>query len=88
MLAEMHSLRAQHRVRKVDVPWMRWNVRTLAHVAHVAQVALIDDVFVFFLRDTVEFARRAVVDQIEQRRKRAAQADATPAAVTDVEDAR
>jgi hypothetical protein len=75
-------------VGKIDVPWMWRHVRTLAHVAHVAQVALIDDVLVLFLRNAVDFPGRSVVDQIEQRWKRAAQADAAPTSVADVEDAR
>src|SRR5688500_1447096 len=75
-------------MRKIDVPRMRWHIRTLAHVAHVAQITLIDDIFVFLLRNAVEFPGRTVVDQIEQCRKCAAQADAAAAAMTDVEDAR
>ncbi len=84
----MHRLRTQHQVGKVNVPWMRRHVWALAHVAHVAQVALIDDVLVFLLRNAVDFAGRSVIDQIEQCWKGAAQADAAPTPVADVEDPR
>ena len=77
----------QHQVREVHVPRMRRNVRTLGHVADVAQIALVDDLAEVGLGDAVDLARLALVDQVEQRRKRIAQADAAPASVADVEDA-
>ncbi len=42
-LLELDRLGAQHQVREIHVPGMRRHVRTLGHVAHVAQVALVDD---------------------------------------------
>ena len=87
MLAEMHRLRAQHQVREIDIPRMRRHVRTLGHVAHVAQITLIDDVLVLLLRHAVDFAGGTVVDQIEQRRKCTAQTDAAATSVADVENA-
>ena len=87
-LPELHRLGAQHEVREVDVPGMRRHVRTLGHVAHVAQVALVDDLARNPSSSTASsFQRRALVDQIEQRRKRGAQVEAAPAAVADVVDA-
>jgi hypothetical protein len=87
LVAEPLRLRAQHQVGEVDVPWMRRNVRAFRHVADVAQVALVDHFPVVGLRDAVDFHRLAVVDEIEQRRKRATQRDAPPAPMADVEDA-
>src|SRR5574341_549245 len=84
---ELDRLRAQHDVREVDVPRVRRNVRALRHVAQVAQVALVDDLRVVALGDTVDLHRRRRVDEVEQRRERRAQADAAAAAVADVEDA-
>jgi hypothetical protein len=66
---------------------MRRNVRALGHVAHVAQVALVDDLAVVSLGYAVDFERGARVDQVEQRRKSGAEVDAAPAAVADLEDA-
>ena len=66
------SLPAQHQLGKIDVPWMRWNIRAFGHEAKVAQVTLIDDLPEVGLRDTVHFHRLAVIDEIEQRRKSAA----------------
>src|SRR4029079_14207375 len=55
------------------------------HVAEIAQVALLDDLRVVGLCDAVDFHRLAVVDEIEERRERLAQAHATTATVADVE---
>src|SRR6267378_3798120 len=66
---------------------MRRNVRTLRHVAEVAEVALVDDLPVVLSFDAVELQGGRVVHQVEQRRERRAQADAAAAAVADVEDA-
>ena len=57
-LRELDRLGAQHQVREVDVPRMRRHVRALGHVAHVAQVALVDDLPVVLLGDAVDLARR------------------------------
>ena len=83
---ERLCLAAQHQLRKIDVPWMRRHIGTLRHEAEVAQIALIDDLPEIFLCDAVHFHRLAVVDEVEQRGKRAAQRYATAAAVTDIED--
>jgi hypothetical protein len=87
VLPELHGLGAQHQVREVEVPLVRRHVRALAHVAHVAQVALVDDVLVLLLRDAIDLAGRPVVDKVEQRRERSAQADAASAPVADLEHA-
>ena len=47
---------------------------------------MIDDLGEVGLRDTVDFHRRAFVDEVEQRGKRLAQAHAAAAAMADVED--
>ena len=86
-ILEVDCLGAQHQVRKVDVPGVRRHVRALGHVADVAQVALVDDFAEILLRDAVDLTGLALVDQVEQRRKRIAQAYAAAAAVADVEHA-
>ncbi len=86
-VAEALRLGAQHQVRKVDVPLVRRHIRALRHVAHVAQVAVIDDVPVDVLWYRVEFAGVGLVDRVEQRGKCVAQVETTPTPVTDVEDA-
>ena len=85
---EAFHLRPQHEVREIDVPRMRRHVRALRHVAHVAEVAVLDDLPVRRSRNTVELAARRIVDRVEQCRKRVAQAEAAPATVADVEHAR
>src|SRR5689334_24136978 len=80
-------LGAQHEVREIDVPGMRRNIRALRHEAHVAQVAVIDDVPVNLLVDAVELEGFGFVDGVEQRRERIAEAEAAATAMTDVEDA-
>ena len=74
-------------MRKIDVPFVRRHVRTLRHVARIAQVAAVDDIPVLGFFDAIELAGLALVDQIEELRKRRAQVDAAPAAVTDIEHA-
>src|SRR6185503_12480541 len=49
--------------------------------------ALVDDVPELLPRNAVELARRPLVDQVEERRERVAQAHAAAATVADVEDA-
>src|SRR5260221_8540449 len=66
---------------------MRRHVGALGHVAEVAEVALVDDLPVVLLRHAVDLHRLRVVDEVEQRWKGGAQADAAAAAVADVEDA-
>jgi hypothetical protein len=77
---------AQHQVREIDVPGMRRHVRALGHVAHVAEIAMVDHLAIGLLVHRREFAGRRLVDQVEQRRKRVAQIEAAAAAVTDVEN--
>jgi hypothetical protein len=84
--AVLLRLVAQHQVREVDVPRVRRHVRTLDHVAHVAEVALVDDVLEARARHLLELALRRRVDQVEKRRKGVAQAHAPPASVADLED--
>ena len=53
-----HGLGAQHQMRKVHVPGMRRHVGTLGHVAHVAQITVLDDFPVDRLVDAIELHRR------------------------------
>src|SRR5690606_18098125 len=62
-------------------------IRALRHVAHVAEVAVIDDVPVDLLVDGLDLTRARLVHRIEQRGKRVAQVEAAATAVTDIEDA-
>src|SRR5688572_13923387 len=75
-------------MREVDVPLVRRNVGTLRHVAHVAEVAVLDDLPVRLLRHVVDFAARCRIDGIEQCREGVAEAEAAAATVANVEDAR
>ena len=62
---ELDGLGAQHQVGKIDVPRVRRHVRAFGHVAHVAQVAMVHDIPISFLRDAVHLARGRGIDQIE-----------------------
>ena len=81
----LDGLGAQHEVRKVHLPRVRWRVRALGHVAQVAQITLVDDAPVGFLPDAVHFTVGGGVHQVEERGEALAQAHAAPAAVADVE---
>ena len=76
---------AQHQVRKIQVPRVRRHIGALGHVADVAQVTLVDHLPVVLVRDTVHLQGRALVDQVKQGGKGAAQAHAATATVADVE---
>jgi hypothetical protein len=84
---ERLDLRPQHQVREIDVPLVRRHVGAFRHVAHVAEVAVLDDLPVRLLRHLVHLAARRGVDGVEQRRERVAEAEAAAAAVADVEHA-
>src|SRR5262249_11544405 len=60
--------------------------RTLGHVAHVAQIAVLDHLPIRRLRHFVHFAARGRIHGIEQSRERVAEAEAAAATVADVED--
>jgi hypothetical protein len=64
---------------------MRRDVGTLGHVAHVAQIAVIDYLPIVLLVHGIEVAGLRLVDQIEQRRKGVAEIEAASAAVADLE---
>jgi hypothetical protein len=66
---------------------MRRHIRALGHVAQVAQIALIDDLPIPLLPDAINLAGGAFVNQIKQAGKGVAEAYATAAAMTDIEDA-
>ena len=82
---ELHHLGAQHQVREIQVPRMRRHIGAFGHVAKVAEEAVVDDFPVIGLRHPIDFHRLAAVHQIEQGGEGLAQADATAAAVADVE---
>src|SRR5437879_158307 len=84
-LPELHRLGAQHDMRKIDVPRVRRYVRAFRHVAHVAEIALVHDLPELRVLHTVDFQRRARVDEVEERPKRREQLDAAPASVADAE---
>jgi hypothetical protein len=65
---ELPCLGTHHQVREVDVPRMRRNVWTLHHVAHVAEVALVDHLLESLATNLLELARRRCVDEVEERR--------------------
>ncbi len=85
LLPESRRLGTQHQVREVDVPLVRRHIRTLGHVAHVAQVTVVHDVPVDRLRHGVEFHAFRFVDRVEQRREGMAQVETATATVTNVE---
>jgi len=62
------------------------HVRALGHVAHVAQVALVDNFPIALRRHAVQLAGRTLIDEIEKPRKGGTQVHAAPAAVADIED--
>ena len=80
------SLCAEHEMRKVDIPFMRWNVRAFCHIAKIAEVAMIDYFPVVGLLHPVDFQRWGLVDQIEKCREGLAQANAAATTMTDVVD--
>ncbi len=85
-LAVLGGLGPQHQVREVDIPRVRRHVRTLGHVAHVAQVTVVDDLPVDLLVDAVQLQGGRLVDGIKQGGEGVAQAEAAAAAVADVEN--
>jgi hypothetical protein len=74
-------------VRKIQVPFVRGCVRALGHVTEVAHEALVHHFPIVFFIDTIYFHGAALVHQVKQSGKRAAQADAAAASMTNVEDA-
>jgi hypothetical protein len=66
---------------------VRWRVRALGHVAQVAHEALVNHFPVVFFVDAIYFHGAALVHQVKQSGKRATQADAAAASMTNVEDA-
>jgi hypothetical protein len=66
---------------------MRRCVRAFGHVAQVAHETLVNHFPVVFFVDAIHFHGAALVHQVKQSGKRAAQADAAAASMTNVEDA-
>ncbi len=84
LVPEALCLCTQHQVREIEVPLVRRHVGTLGHVTDVTHVALVDHLVVVILCDTVDLHGLALINEIEQRGERIAQADAAPAPMTDV----
>jgi hypothetical protein len=84
---EPRGLGAQHQVRKIYIPLVWRHIRTFSHVAHVAQVAIIDDLPIDFPRHAIEFHGVGIINGVEQSREGMTEIEATTAAVADVEDA-
>jgi hypothetical protein len=84
---ELDGFSAQHGVRKIQVPFVRWCVGALGHVTQIAHEALVYHFPVVFFVDAVHFHGAALVYQVKQSGERAAQADAAAASMTNVEDA-
>ena len=53
LLLKARCFGTQHQMRKIDVPLVRRHVGALRHVAHVAQIAVINDIPVDFGLGTV-----------------------------------
>ena len=71
-------------MRKVEVPLVRRHVGTFRLIAEITQIALVDDVQVRLLGDTVQLAILGGINGIEQDGKRLTQRETAPTAVTDV----
>src|SRR6266567_1734090 len=68
------------------IPFLRRHIGALGHEAHVAERAGLFDLGVVLLLHAVDFAGRAIVDQVEQPREGIAQVEAAPAAMADVKN--
>ena len=84
-LLGLHSLGAQHQMREIEVPGVRWHIRALRHVAHVTEVTVVYDIPVGLLLNGIDLARRRGIDRVEQSGEGVAEREATAAAVADVE---
>jgi hypothetical protein len=65
---------------------MRRHIGALRQVAEIAEIAVIDDLPVVFLCNTVHFHGVGFIDQVKEGRKGVTEADAASAAMTDVVD--
>ena len=73
-------------MRKVYIPFMRWNVRAFCHVTQIAEIAMIDYFPVVRFLHPINIQRWRFVDQIEKSREGLTQANAAAATMTDVVD--
>ena len=87
LILKSSCLGPQHQMWKIDVPFMRWYIRALRHVAHVAQITVIDDLPINGLGHRVDFHALGFIDGIEQRRKRVTKIETTTTSVADIENA-
>ena len=72
---------------EIDVPFMRWYIRTLGQVAQIAQIALLNNIKKVALLNTIDFHGFGLIDQVKQCRKGITQADAAAATMADIIDA-
>jgi hypothetical protein len=61
-------------MREIQIEGVWWHIGTFRHVAHVTQIALIDNLDVIRLINTIHFHGVTFVDKIKQRGKGIAQA--------------
>ncbi len=71
---------------KINIPFMRRYVGTLAHVTHVAEIALVHDLLVIGFIDAIHFHGVGFIHQVEQGWECLAEADTAPASMTDIID--
>jgi hypothetical protein len=74
-------------MRKIDIPLVGRNVRTLGQIAKITEIALIDYFSVIGNGHSIDLHCVAFVDKVKQGWKRVAKAHAAPTAMTDVIDA-
>jgi hypothetical protein len=73
-------------VRKVDVPFVGWDIGALCEVAQIAEIALIDYLAVVGNIDAIHFKSWAFIYQVEQCWKCIAETYTASAAMTYVID--
>jgi predicted TIM-barrel enzyme len=63
-----------------------WNIGALGQVTDIAQVALVDNFPVILFVDAINLTAFALINEVEQRRERAAKTYTTTTAVADIKD--
>ena len=81
---EFEGLGAQHQMREVHIPFMRWRIRTFGHVTQIAHIAVIHHLHVIRFFYAIHFHGGRLIYQVEHGRKRFTQAHATTASVADI----
>jgi len=73
-------------VREIHVPLVGWHVGALGHVAHIAEIALVDHLAIIGLGDAVHLHGFGLIHQVKKRGEGVAEADTATTAVADVEN--